>query len=59
VDTAQNYLIKQSSEVFLPMVANLQKVLMKLALENKDTLIMGRTHGIAGEPTSLGLKFLL
>jgi len=59
VDTAQNYLIKQSSEVFLPLVTNLQKVLMKLAIEHKDTLIMGRTHGIAGEPTSLGLKFLL
>jgi len=59
VDTAQNILIKQSSEVFLELLTELKKVLLNLAIEHKKTYIMGRSHGIQGEPTSLGLKFLL
>jgi len=59
VDTAQNILIKQSSEVFLELLNELKKVLLSLATEHKKTYIMGRSHGIQGEPTSLGLKFLL
>ncbi|WFQ93780.1 adenylosuccinate lyase [Mycoplasma feriruminatoris] len=59
VDTAQNYLIKQSNEIVFNELENICSTLKKLAFENKDTLIMGRTHGMYGEPTSLGLKFCL
>ncbi|KNG79143.1 adenylosuccinate lyase [Mycoplasma sp. HU2014] len=59
VDTAQNYLIKSSNIVIENELENICKTLKKLALENKKTLIMGRTHGMYGEPTSLGLKFAL
>ncbi|WP_031542338.1 adenylosuccinate lyase [Mesoplasma photuris] len=59
VDTAQNYMIKESNQVLLENLKNMQKILKKIALLNKDTLIMGRTHGMYGEPTSLGLKFAL
>ncbi|WFQ92934.1 adenylosuccinate lyase [Mycoplasma feriruminatoris] len=59
VDTAQNYLIKQSNEIVFSELENICSTLKKLAFENKDTLIMGRTHGMYGEPTSLGLKFCL
>ncbi|AXK50897.1 adenylosuccinate lyase [Spiroplasma alleghenense] len=59
VDTAQNYLIAQSNIILKNSLDNLQNELLSKALENKEVLIMGRTHGIYGEPTSLGLKFLL
>ncbi|ARU90877.1 adenylosuccinate lyase [Spiroplasma clarkii] len=59
VDTAQNKMIKLSNEVVLNGIIGLKTVLAKKAVEYKDQIIMGRTHGIYGEPTSLGLKFLL
>ncbi|ACU78392.1 adenylosuccinate lyase [synthetic Mycoplasma mycoides JCVI-syn1.0] len=59
VDTAQNYLIKQSNQIVFNELENICDTLKTLALEHKNTLIMGRTHGMYGEPTSLGLKFCL
>ncbi|AVN64129.1 MULTISPECIES: adenylosuccinate lyase [Mesoplasma] len=59
VDTAQNKLIQESNEVVLESLINLKNTLKEKALIYKKTLTMGRSHGIYGEPTSLGLKFLL
>ncbi|WP_434341768.1 adenylosuccinate lyase [Mycoplasma putrefaciens] len=59
VDTAQNYLIKQSNQFVSKELENISYTLKRLAIENKQQLIMGRTHGMYGEPTSLGLKFAL
>ncbi|ATZ16084.1 adenylosuccinate lyase [Entomoplasma freundtii] len=59
VDTAQNYLIKQSNLVLEQVLQTLQTTLKNLAFKYENQLIMGRTHGIYGEPTSLGLKFAL
>ncbi|WP_339022744.1 adenylosuccinate lyase [Spiroplasma endosymbiont of Crioceris asparagi] len=59
VDTAQNKMIKMSNEIVQQELNNLSKILKDKALQYKDTLTMGRSHGIYGEPTSLGLKFLL
>ncbi|AGR41669.1 adenylosuccinate lyase [Spiroplasma taiwanense] len=59
VDTAQNKIIQNSNEILLKYLEDLLLVLKNKALENKEVLIMGRTHGMYGEPTSLGLKFLL
>ncbi|WP_369024462.1 adenylosuccinate lyase [Mycoplasma capricolum] len=59
VDTAQNYLIKQSNQIVDNELKNICDTLKELAFEHKNTLIMGRTHGMYGEPTSLGLKFAL
>ncbi|WP_338969772.1 adenylosuccinate lyase [Spiroplasma endosymbiont of Labia minor] len=59
IDTAQNFLIKESNEVVQNEMIKLGETLFSLAKKYKNTLIMGRSHGIYGEPTSLGLKFLL
>ncbi|WP_027119522.1 adenylosuccinate lyase [[Mycoplasma] testudinis] len=59
VDTAQNYQIKLSNEIVLKTLEELIANVLKKALTYKKQLIMGRTHGMYGEPTSLGLKFLL
>ncbi|WP_425380235.1 adenylosuccinate lyase [Spiroplasma endosymbiont of Stenodema calcarata] len=59
VDTSQNYLIKKSNEVVQKYLKQLQTILKEKALLYKKQLIIGRTHGMFAEPTSLGLKFLL
>ncbi|MCL8213481.1 Adenylosuccinate lyase [Mesoplasma sp. JKS002660] len=59
VDTAQNYLIKESINLVQEYLTGLKARLNELSQTHKHTLIMGRTHGMYGEPTSLGLKFLL
>jgi adenylosuccinate lyase len=59
VDTAQNYMIKESNQILFKDLYAISEVLKKLAFDNQEVLIMGRTHGMYGEPTSLGLKFAL
>lgn len=59
VDSVQNYQIKLANNVINNDLIALQKKLKELALKYKDQLIIGRTHGMFAEPTSLGLKFAL
>jgi adenylosuccinate lyase len=58
-DTALGLLLKQSTELLERDVAELIAVLQERALEHKDTLMMGRTHGIHAEPITFGLKLAL
>ena len=59
VDTSQSLMIQESNIITLNNLNKLLYSLKKQALSNKNILIMGRTHGIKGEPISLGLKFLM
>ncbi len=59
VDTAQGYRLKLVNQVIKTDIANLKTVLKRQALKYKDLAIMGRTHGIHAEITTLGLKFAL
>jgi len=56
IDTAQGLQIKSAAEILERDVAALLEVLERRAVEFKDTLMMGRTHGVHAEPTSFGLK---
>jgi adenylosuccinate lyase len=58
-DTALGLLLKESAELLERDVAELIAVLQERALEHKDTLMMGRTHGIHAEPITFGLKLAL
>jgi len=58
VDTANALIIKEALELTLEELSNLQDTLFKKALRYRNQPIMGRTHGVYAEPTSLGLKFL-
>jgi adenylosuccinate lyase len=55
-DTALGLLLKEAAELLERDVAALTAVLEQRALEHKDTLIMGRTHGVHAEPITFGLK---
>jgi adenylosuccinate lyase len=59
VDTAQALLVKQSSELLLADLDLLIDALKKRAFEFKDTVQIGRTHGVHAEPITFGLKIAL
>ena len=58
-DTAYGYLFKQANKILTKDLLKIRETLKSKALEYKYIPIIGRTHGIHGEPTALGLKFAL
>ncbi|WP_281426200.1 adenylosuccinate lyase [Miltoncostaea oceani] len=56
LDTGLALAIRRSGELLLAGQAALTATLRDLALEHRDTLCVGRTHGIHAEPTTFGLK---
>ncbi len=59
VDTALGYLLKQANEILEQDLLRFIDILKEKALEHKDTVMMGRTHGVHAEPTTFGLKLAL
>ena len=55
IDTAVALQIKESLELILQDLDELLKVIKTRAYEHKNTLMVGRSHGIHGEPISFGL----
>ena len=58
LDTGLNVQIVQSLDLILTKLNELMDSLKKKAFATKNTLAMGRSHGVHGEPISMGLKFL-
>ncbi len=56
VDTALALQLQQASDLLLAGLQRLREALGELALKHKDTLAVGRTHGVHAEPTTFGLK---
>ncbi|MGL4972827.1 MAG: adenylosuccinate lyase [Culicoidibacterales bacterium] len=59
VDTAYGYLYKQANQILQQDLEALLAVLGRRAKEHKNTVMMGRTHGVHAEPTTFGLKLAL
>ncbi|HEY6991979.1 MAG TPA: adenylosuccinate lyase [Bryobacteraceae bacterium] len=59
VDTAQALQIKDASAVIATGLDDLLAALRKLAFEHRDTVQIGRTHGMHAEPITFGLKAAL
>ncbi len=58
VDTALALQIREALGLILEGLEKVLQRLRSLAIEHKNTLMMGRTHGVHAEPITLGLKFL-
>ncbi len=56
VDTAQALLVQDASEILLEGLKAFGKILKRRAFEWKDMVMVGRTHGIHAEPSTMGLK---
>jgi len=59
VDTAQGLLARQASDLLATGIRRLLEVLKKRAFEFKDTVQVGRTHGVHAEPITFGLKLAI
>lgn len=59
LDTALSLQLVEASDILLTRLEGLGAALSRRAIEHRDTLMMGRTHGIHAEPITLGLKFAL
>jgi adenylosuccinate lyase len=59
MDTATSLQLVEASDLLLEALGRLEGVLGSKALEYKDTLMMGRTHGVHAEPITFGLKLAL
>ncbi len=58
VDTCFAVQLKQAGDILIENVQRLIDVLKEQAIKHKETLCIGRSHGIHGEPTTFGLKIL-
>lgn len=56
LDTAQGVLLKEAGNLLLERVEGLFSAVKNKAGEHRDTVMLGRTHGIWAEPTTFGLK---
>lgn len=59
VDTAQALRIKKAGELLTKELDELLKIVRELAVDKKELVMIGRTHGVHAEPVTLGLKFLV
>lgn len=59
LDTGLALQLVDSVGIILEDLEQLLEVLKKRAFEHQETVMVGRSHGIHGEPISLGVKFAL
>ena len=56
VDTASGVIMDEAARLLIGEVERLFSVITEAALEHRETVMLGRTHGMWAEPTSWGLK---
>jgi len=56
LDTALATQLTRAGEILVEGARAYRDNLVKLALEHRDTLCVGRTHGVHAEPTTFGLR---
>ena len=59
VDTAWCAMLRDASDVIDVAIGELITALRTLAIDHRDTVMVGRTHGIHAEPTTFGAKVAL
>lgn len=59
LDTALSVQMVQAADLILEGIDRCRQVLKKRAMESRDTIMMGRSHGMHAEPTTFGLKMAI
>jgi len=59
IDTTNSCLMREAGLLILNKLKNFSETLKEKAFEYKNTICIGRTHGIHAEPTTFGLKITL
>lgn len=58
-DTARSIQLCEAADLIIKDLEDAVKVLKRRAKEEKNTVMMGRTHGVHAEPITFGLKLLV
>ncbi|HJU80116.1 MAG TPA: adenylosuccinate lyase [Acidimicrobiia bacterium] len=56
LDTAGGFVLAEAARLLCDGIGQLFEIARRMSLAERDTPILGRTHGIWAEPTSFGLK---
>ena len=59
LDTSLAYLMQRAADILIDDIETLRAVLRKKAIQYKDTVMIGRSHGVHAEPVTFGLKMAL
>src|SRR5574340_1186876 len=59
LDTSLAYLMRKAADIIIDDIKTLRTVLRKQAYRYKDTVMIGRSHGVHAEPVTFGLKMAL
>jgi adenylosuccinate lyase len=59
LDTALAALMRKASDIIIGDINTLLKTLRKKAMQHKNTVMIGRSHGVHAEPVTFGLKMAL
>ncbi|WP_336276884.1 adenylosuccinate lyase [Bartonella sp. CB178] len=59
LDTTFNIQLMRASDILIKDIEQLLEALKERAFEHKNTITVGRSHGIHAEPTTFGAKFAL
>lgn len=59
LDTSNALLMREAGQIILKDLLHLRAALKKRAKEHKNTVCIGRSHGVHAEPTTFGLKLAL
>jgi len=59
LDTSLAYLMRRAADIIIDDIKTLRTVLKRQALRYRDTVMIGRSHGVHAEPVTFGLKLAL
>lgn len=59
VDTAWCWALRDAADLLIDGARQLRHVLVAMAKHHRDTVMIGRTHGVHAEPTTFGAKVAL
>jgi adenylosuccinate lyase len=59
VDTAWCAMLRDACDLLIDSASALLEVVKQLAITHRDTVMIGRTHGVHAEPTTFGMKVAL
>jgi len=59
LDTSLALLLREASEIIIKDIVGLLEAIKERAFEHKNTVMIGRSHGIHAEPITFGLKLAI
>jgi adenylosuccinate lyase len=59
VDTALSLRLREASQIIIADIDDLMEAIREKAFAHKETIMIGRTHGVHAEPITFGLKMAL